>query len=82
MDKARPQCCPEADDVGGVWWEPEGVECLPEANSYKAGWVMIRNCSIPTRSYWLSNVKFCPYCGTKLPDEPAAGVETKDDGTP
>ena len=65
----RPQCCPEIEKEGGGWWRPSGLE-----GQYVAGWVMIRNCSIPARTYWLCNPTFCPFCGTKLPLE-LAGVE-------
>lgn len=60
--KPKPTCCAETP----IWWEEIGHN--PPAHS--VGWTGIENVAIQARIFWLYNPKFCPMCGTKLPDGP------------
>jgi hypothetical protein len=59
--KPRPSCCPETP----IWWEER--EHPPD---HRAGWTGVANVAIQARMFWLYNPKFCPMCGTKLPEKP------------
>ena len=65
--KSYPTCC---KNVTGLWWEDKPFE-----KEVKPGWVMIKNVCIPIRSYWLVNIKYCPFCGKKLPKNPKKFVK-------
>lgn len=67
--KPRPQCC-EAAKSGPIWWEAEAQPRPAGAEPVNAGWVGVKNVSIPSRMYWLYNPTFCPLCGTKLAEKP------------
>jgi hypothetical protein len=67
--KPRPQCC-EAAKRGPVWWEAEAQPRPAGAELVNAGWVAVKDVSIPGRMYWLYNPAFCPLCGQNLPEKP------------
>lgn len=59
----KPQCCKTAEIGNGVFWETEA-----HGEGHEPGWTMVKDVVIEIRSYYLMNVAFCPFCGTKLPD--------------
>lgn len=57
--KPRLPCCPQAP----VWWEEASCQ-----QGHEPGWTGMADCAINIRTFWLYNPKFCPMCGTKVPE--------------
>jgi hypothetical protein len=62
--KLRPQCC-EVAKTGPVWWEDRSA-----MSGHGVGWTMIQDVVLQIRSYYLCNLTYCPFCGSKLPVDP------------